>query len=163
MLIFEGEDYEIGVMFFWDGYAGDGLVLVCLHKKLFIAFLSLLAKNTQGKVATANDSGISVVASFWFVRSPWESCTWRSSVIPHFSSSWSWSYPFSRQRFPLCLLDFPLCILLYETPAGDNDDLYLLLFQVVVFIFCAVLPGSSKLFHPCFVVMAAGQIKQRCS
>lgn len=48
--------------------SGDRLVFVCLHKKPFIAFL--LAESVQGKGATANDFGVSVVASFWFVRSP---------------------------------------------------------------------------------------------
>lgn len=63
MLIFEGEDCEIGVMLFGDGCADDRLVLVCLHKKLFIAFLSVLAENAQGKVTVSNGSGVCVVAS----------------------------------------------------------------------------------------------------
>lgn len=163
MPIFEGEDYEIGVTLFWDGCAGDRLVLICLQKKLFTAFLSLLAENARGKVAIANDSSISVVASFWFGRSPWERSTQRSSVIPPSSSGWSWSLPLSRLWFPLSLLAFPVRVLLHETQAGDNDALYLLLFQVVSLTFCVTFPGSSKLFNPCFLVMAAGQIKQRCS
>lgn len=63
MVNFEGEVYEIGVMLFGDGCADDRLVSVCLHKKLFIAFLSVLAENAQGKVAISNGSGICVVAS----------------------------------------------------------------------------------------------------
>lgn len=51
-------------MLFRDGCPGDRLVLVCLHKKLFIACLSLLAENVQGNVVILNDSGISVAVSF---------------------------------------------------------------------------------------------------
>lgn len=148
MLIFEGEDYEIQVMLFWDGCAGDRLVLVCLHEKLFITFLSLLAENAQGKVAIANDSGISDVASFWFVRSPWERSTWRSSLIPPFLSSRSRSHPLSRLWFPLSLLALPLCALLHETPAGDNDALYPLLFQVVSLIFYGMFPEAQGFAAP---------------